>query len=274
LKEYPFVVCDFIPLHLFKQICGIAMGTNCSPDVANLSLAYYELNCDQALHTIFPFARFLDDICVIHQSHLDPLPILNQIYRPTGLNLISSGKQNNNTIYLDIQIPSPQSLKKSFEFGVFCKPFTNYEYPHFNSCIPRSIHTGLVVGGFHRLYNRHSHLDQFKWAFNNYIRILHQRGYPRAWVLKTLRITLKKSSLNKKEKDMDYHLIMDFQPKIHLLTFFSIMEQFNSNGAIGIHQHPIFIVGLGKQKIKWKMHQLHKKMNQHYPSYQLTTQYN
>jgi hypothetical protein len=96
----------------------------------------------------------------------------------------------------------------------------------------------LVVSGFHRLYNRHSHLDQFKWAFNNYIGILHQCGYLRAWVLKTLRITLKKSSLNKKERDVDYHLIMDFQPKIHLLTFFSIMEQFNSNRAIGIHQHP------------------------------------
>jgi hypothetical protein len=31
LQEFPFIVCNKIPLVLFKQIHGIAMGTNCSP---------------------------------------------------------------------------------------------------------------------------------------------------------------------------------------------------------------------------------------------------
>jgi hypothetical protein len=170
--------------------------------------------------------RFLDDVGVAHPSDIDPLPILQQIYLPSGLKLNPSPKQHNNTIFLDLQLLSSQPLHRQLEFGVFYKSGTNYEYPHFHSFVPRSIYTGLIIGGFHRLFNRHSHLDQFKWAFDNYVDILVQLGYPRAWVLKSLQLHFNKVHLNvnKSEHDVNYHIIMDYQPTIHLPTFFQIME--------------------------------------------------
>jgi hypothetical protein len=226
LEEFPFVVCKFLPLQLKKQIRGIAMGTNCAVWVANLSLTYYELVCDTHLHKIFPMARFLDDVGVTHPPDINPLSILQQIYLPSGLKLNPSPKQHNNTIFLDLQLPSPQPLHRQLEFGVFCKPGTNYEYSHFHSFVPRSIHTGLVIGGFYCLFNRHSHLDQFKWAFDNYVGILFQLGYLRAWVLKTLQLHLNKVHINvdESERDVNYHIIMNYQPTIHLPTFFQIIE--------------------------------------------------
>jgi hypothetical protein len=108
---------------------------------------------------------------VPHSSGFDSLSILEQIYASSSLKLNFTPPKYNNTIYLDLQLSSPQPLNKQLEFGVFCKPGTNYEYSHFHSFIPHSIHTRLVIGGFHRFFNKHSHLDQFKWVFNNYIGI-------------------------------------------------------------------------------------------------------
>jgi hypothetical protein len=205
LIEFPFVVCNFLPLVLFKQIHGITMRTNCAPWVANLSLAFYELSCDTHLHLIFPMARFLDDVGVAHSPNINPLPILEQIWIETK------------SIFSKIQQHNLLGLATSFT----------------------SIHIGLVIGGFHCLFNRHSHLDQFKWAFNNYIGILFQLGYPKAWVLKTLRLSLNKVQPDEdSSRDVNYHLILDYQPKIHLLTFFKIMESYTPNGALGIRQHP------------------------------------
>jgi hypothetical protein len=262
LIEFLFMVCNFLPLVLFKQIRGIAMGTNCAPWVANLSLAFYELSCDTYLHLIFPMARFLDDVGVAHPPNINPLPILKQIYLPSGLKLNLSPPKYNNTIYLDLQLPSPQRLNRHLKFGVFCKPGTNYEYSHFHSFIPRSIHIGLVIGGFHCLFNRHSHLDQFKWAFNNYIGILFQLGYPKAWVLKTLQLSLNKVQPGEDSScDVDYHLILNYQPKIHLPTSSKLWNLTLLMELLEFINIPTFLVGVQKRNSNWKMDQQQNWIN-------------
>jgi hypothetical protein len=101
LIEFPFVVCNFLPLVLFKQIREITMRTNCTPWVTNLSLTFYEFSCDTHLHLIFPMACFLDDVGVAHSSNINPLPILEQIYLPSGLKLNLSPSKYNRHSYLD-----------------------------------------------------------------------------------------------------------------------------------------------------------------------------
>jgi hypothetical protein len=165
LEEYPFCICTYLSLKLFKQIKGIAMGTNCTLWVANLSLVFYELEYDRNLHLSFPIflSRYIDDVNCPHPPDLDPLPILLEIYKPTGLKLLSAGTKDGNVVFLDIQFPIPQ-LSPIFSFRLYYKNGTNYEYPHFNSFILRSIHMELVIGGFHCIFNRNSHLDQFTLA--------------------------------------------------------------------------------------------------------------
>jgi hypothetical protein len=71
--------------------------------------------------------------------------ILDQIYAPSGLFSIASGMFNNNIIFLDLQIPSPQATVKDLKFGMYSKPGNCYKYSHFNSCINSDILSGLVV---------------------------------------------------------------------------------------------------------------------------------
>jgi hypothetical protein len=181
LEEYPFCICTYLPLKLFKQIKGITMGMNCASWVANLFLAFYELKYDHNLHLSFPnfLSRYINDVNCPHSPSLDPLPILLKIYKPTGLKLLPAGTKDGNIVFLDLQFPIPQ-LPPTFSFGLYCKNGTNYEYPHFNSFIPCSIHIGLVIGGFHHIFNRNSHLNQFTLAWNKYINILKQCGYSEA----------------------------------------------------------------------------------------------
>jgi hypothetical protein len=217
---------------------GIAMGSNCSPWVANLSLCFYELEFDRNLHLRFPsfMSRYIDDVLVPHLPGLDPLPLLLEIYAPSGLGLTRSDTFNSNCVFLDIQFPTPQTTNL-FSFGLYCKPGTNFEYPHFNSFIPRSIPTGLVIGGFHRIFNRNSHLDQFKIAWDRYSSILIQRGYPKAWVIKTLRVHFDSKSPD--PKLVDYHFILDFQPHLHLPTLHSIIKgHTGKHVSLALRQHP------------------------------------
>ena len=239
LLEFPYLVCDKFPLVLFKQIRGIAMGTNCAPWFANLSLAFVELEAAATLHT-YPLwlSRYIDDVLAPHVHGTHVIPTLMEIYKPTGLKFTQSKPSSDgHTVFLDIQLPSPQPSNTQLTFGLFCKPGTNYEYPHFNSYVPRSIHIGMVVSGFYRIYNRNSHLDQFKIAIQRYFNILIGRGYQRAWIIKTLRISIKKPK--KEEDDIQFHIILDYQHQIHLPTLHGIVAN-NVDGkfAFGQRQHP------------------------------------
>jgi hypothetical protein len=250
LQEFSFIVCDKISLVLFKQIRDIAMSTNCSPWVANLSLVYYELCYDKSLYLSLPFdhkivskriqhsspsyvgtdiriflkwlARYIDDVFVAHPFSVDPLPILQKIYAPSGLRLSRSANSAcGHIVFLDVQFPSPQPSTTHLSFSLNCKPGTNYEYPHFNLFVPRSVHMGLILGGFHRIFNRNSHLDQFSLAYERYSNILKQHGYPYVWVLKIFRVFLHRQASNKKQ--VSFHVIMDFQLKIDMQLFHGIV---------------------------------------------------
>jgi hypothetical protein len=135
------------------------METNLAPLFANLSLAFFELDTSRSLYiTILNMVRYLNDILGNTNTESDTQlqSTMAIIYQPAQLKFTKSEKFCNHTVYLDIQLLSPQS-ETILEFGLFCKPDTNFQYPLFNSFIPRHISTGLVISGFIRIYNCNSH---------------------------------------------------------------------------------------------------------------------
>jgi hypothetical protein len=241
------------------------MGTNCSLWVINLSFAYYELCYDKSLHLSLPInhkivskqtqhlsppyvdtdtmiflkwlACYIDDVFVSHPFSVDPLPILQKIYAPSRLRLSRlANSAYGHTVFLDVQFPSPQP-NTTLSFGLNCKPGTNYKYSHFNSFVPRSVHMGLVLGGFHRIFNQNSHLDQFSLVYKRYSNILKQYRYPHAWVLKILKVSLHWQASNKEQ--VSFHVIIDFQPKIDMQQFHGIVTaNVDKRFAFEIRQHP------------------------------------
>jgi hypothetical protein len=156
------------------------METNLTPLFANLSLAFFELDASRSLHITIPnIAHYLDDILGNTNTKSDTQlqSTIAIIYQPTQL-ITKSEKFCNYTVYLDIQLPSPQS-ETILEFVLFCKPGTNFQYPLFNSFIPRHIPTGLVISGFIHIYNYNSHWNNFLVVWNGYVNILWGHGYPK-----------------------------------------------------------------------------------------------
>jgi hypothetical protein len=140
------------------------METNLVPLFANLSLAFFKLDTSHSLYITIPnMARYLDDILgnTNIESDTQFQSTMAIIYQPIQLKFTKFEKFCNYTVYLDIQLPLPQS-GTILEFGLFCKPDTNFQYPLFNLFISRHILTGLVISGFIRIYNHNSHWNNFR----------------------------------------------------------------------------------------------------------------
>jgi hypothetical protein len=90
------------------------MGTNCTVHFANLSLAAFEILNKKALDTYYSFmSRYIDDILTISAIFLtETANFLIDFYKPLILNLIPNIPKNNITVYLDIQLYTPQLNNK------------------------------------------------------------------------------------------------------------------------------------------------------------------
>lgn len=200
IRQFSFVQCRYIPNTIWKQIKGIAMGTNCAPPLANLILQRAEhqfFNSEIYKTTPFPFknfSRFLDDLLVpspVRTKTEDLLPILKQMYAPTGLDLEPSDpSKDDKIIFLDLSLPQYQETK--VHFGMYRKPGNAYEYHHFNSYSPLSIKKGVVIGEAKRIMRRNSEFANARLDFYKFCKILHEtRGYPIKFINNCIRQYLK-----------------------------------------------------------------------------------
>jgi hypothetical protein len=110
LIDNSYLICEWIPFQIFQQTSGITMGTNCAVHFANLSLAAFQILNKKALDTYCPFmSRYIDDILTISAIPLtETANFLIDFYKPLNLNLIPNTPKNNITVYLDIQLYTPQ----------------------------------------------------------------------------------------------------------------------------------------------------------------------
>jgi hypothetical protein len=139
------------------------------------------------------FARFLDDLAVPHPRHFDPLPLLKEIYAPSGLTLSKSSAIADGTraVFLDIQIPvlqvySPELGPPGLHFGLYGKPGNAYSYLHFDSYTSTSVRKGIVIGLAIRILRRNSEFLNARIDFFNASKLLNQRGYSNRFIASTL----------------------------------------------------------------------------------------
>jgi hypothetical protein len=112
LLQFSYCACTYIPRSIWHQTREIAMETNLAPLFTNLSLAFFELDASRSLYITIPnMARYLDDILGNTNTESDAQlqSTMAIIYQPAQLKFTKTEKFCNHTVYLDIQLPSPQS---------------------------------------------------------------------------------------------------------------------------------------------------------------------
>ncbi len=150
LINFIYLTCEYLNFLIFKQTIGIAMGTNCTLDFANIFLLFYEY------HTVFnfPYFRYLDDI-ILFTPHLIflitftpnlPLNILLDYYNNnhyTNETLLEIPPQQLLIPYLDLQFL--HVFVGSPAFCIYVKPLNLYQYIQPSSYVLTSIHKGLII---------------------------------------------------------------------------------------------------------------------------------
>ena len=167
-----------------RQVCGIPMGTNCAPALANLYMYSYESEYidgnpgeAHAFHSTF---RLIDDVLSIDNSHWEHAISLS--YEEGGL--YPSCLQMNDTSvsptvvnFLGMQLTL---IGGHIDLDVYDKrdafTFAVNRYPHMHSLIPSSIPYGVFVGLVHRYYRICSTQQSFVRQCANLARILVKQG--------------------------------------------------------------------------------------------------
>jgi hypothetical protein len=123
------------------------MGTNYAVHFTNLSLTAFEILNQKFLNTYCPFmSRYIDDILtVLAMTLTETSNFLIDFYKPLNLNLILNTPKNNITIYLDIQLYTPQINNKSLSFGLYRKLISSFSYPKPSLYSPPHIVKGLCI---------------------------------------------------------------------------------------------------------------------------------
>jgi hypothetical protein len=156
LIDNSFLICEWIPFQIFQQTTGIAMGTNCAVHFANLSLTAFKIHNKKALDTYCPFmSRYIDDILTISAMTItETFNFLIEFYKLLNLNLIPNIPKNNITIYLDIQLYTPQINNQSLSFRLYKKLISSFPYPKPSSYSPPHIIKELYIIEVFRISSR------------------------------------------------------------------------------------------------------------------------
>jgi hypothetical protein len=213
----------------YIQIKGIAMGIHSAPDIANLTLASHEIQSGTS--GICPFVspymcRYIDDVCYIYNENSEndyPKHLIEHYRFFTGLNLIPSKEQTFLDISLDIEKDSQNNYK--LVYSPHIKELKAFDYPHWDSYIPEYIKYGLIIGETQRIQRLSSTNEKFYYYANMFYEILIQkRGYPRKFILDTLKRYIQKKLSNDKDlQDFDKkrYIIYDYMPYLKLSPILS-----------------------------------------------------
>jgi hypothetical protein len=160
LIDNSYLICEWILYKIFQQTTKITMRTNYTVHFANLSLAVFKIHNKQTLNLYCSFiSRYIDNILTITVlSILETSQLFLNFYKLLNLNLISNIPKNNITVYLNIQLYTPQINNKPLSFILYRKLISSFPYPKLSSYNPPHIIKRLVITKTLRISSRCSSL--------------------------------------------------------------------------------------------------------------------
>ena len=201
------------------------MSTNCAVYFANLLLFTVELSFATSFHTYIPHtSRYINDLFVVTHLSLDQVTLeLKPIYSSTGLTFSSSKPFNNNTVFLDLQLPSKQPTSHPLAYGLFCKPYSCFHYPKPTSYIPLFIYKGLVITESFHIQNQCSSIPNMAREFRTFQHLMQLRGHNPRQILNTLKFFNKNQKNHNKQK-ICFHMVTDFNQYINYSSLNTFLQ--------------------------------------------------
>jgi hypothetical protein len=164
---------------IYKQTNGIAMGTNCAPELANF---YLSKLLDPILlqnRNVKLFQRFLDDILIVwHGKKSDFLPLLLQLKAATGLGFTLKASKRH-VDFLDLKLLFSNGY---IEHCTHQKLLNKYGYITPKSCHPRHTFSGFIKAELTRYAINSSKLQYYLITKKLFYDRLLLRGYQRSYL--------------------------------------------------------------------------------------------
>ena len=166
---------------VYKQKTGIPTGGNCSPDLANIFLAFFEINFrtfnEQIWNTMKFSGRYLDDVIILTKNRsFSWKTIQEDIYQNT-IDLEDNSIEDNMTgIFLDIQVFI--DTKGFINYTLYRKPGNAYQYIHYKSFLPSHIKRNFIQNETQRIKKRCRNKHDFLKNLQKFKNQLKKRGYP------------------------------------------------------------------------------------------------
>ena len=167
---------------IYKQVVGIPMGANYSPNLANLYLHFYESKflsiCPSAYSLSYKYVfRYIDDLLVLNNRNV--LFDINSMY-PKELKILNTNLAPHKIAsFLDteIKIENGKFVSKVYDKR---RDF-NFEIlglPSFTSNVPGKMAYGVLCSQFCRFASICTYKEDFVHNCQMFIRKLQQNGYP------------------------------------------------------------------------------------------------
>lgn len=178
---------------IYNQVCGVPMGANCSPLLADLYLAWFEIIGWKNIHDEsgnplfideeeFKYnCRYLDDLLVIGTEVNFKDILMPHLYKNTMEITESTSDENGDIIFLDLVI---KIVKGQYITKMYRKPGTIFNYPHYLSYIPFGIRKGIIVGETLRIIRNNQRKEDRVNDYRLFLNNMNRRGYSDSYVMK------------------------------------------------------------------------------------------
>lgn len=164
---------------VYKQTNGIAMGTNCAPELANFYLMHI-LDPILLKHPkVKLYRRYLDDLLLVwygNKSDFQDLLIL--LKQKTNLGFTLKGSKNS-VDFLDLKVFLRDGI---IEYCTHQKLLNKYGYIAMKSCHPTHTFSGFIKGELTRYAINSSRLQYYLVTKYMFFKRLIQRGYSRRFL--------------------------------------------------------------------------------------------
>ena len=133
---------------MYKQIDGIAMGSQLGPALANIFVGYYENKLFQTINELFFYTRYVDDTFSSFRTKADAdqfFLTLNSLH--PALKFTMEKEANQTLSFLDVKVDKSE---KQFQTSVYRKPTFTGRYMRWDSFGPSERKTNLIETLVHR----------------------------------------------------------------------------------------------------------------------------
>jgi hypothetical protein len=221
---------------IYKQLKGIAMGTNVAPDLANLYL--YKL-LDEFIVPRIPgrhllyFKRYIDDIFGLWRGTINEfrdilIPLIQQLVAP--LEITYNIKQDS-IDFLDVTFFKTPNEEDNFSIHtkVYQKPNNAYQYVPFLSQHPNATKIGFIKGELIRYKRICSQRSDYEEIRSLFWRRLRARGYPIDFLLPIFALSPTPNRQNIMEGQDLSVLILDYRRSGIYIPINNALRQLQEN---------------------------------------------